>query len=355
MRWFAKILIGFSLAAGLALAPARPAAGPALADGIVHIVQPGENLFRIGLAYGIGWEAIMQANGLASTNIYVGESLIIPVAGSGAATPPAPPPDPTPQPTAPAPDPTPNPVPAVQQSSYLIQPGDTLWLIAQRFGVSVGQLLTANGISNPNYIYYGQVLRIPGANAPSDAPEGKLLSVAGQGQALPLDCESRSAVDWAGFFGVSIGELDFLGKLPTSDDPDVGFVGSANGPLGQLPPGDYGVHAGPVAALLRAYGVNARGARGLSWDDIQAEIDAGRPVMTWVVSQVAYGSGVAYTAASDGHTTTVAAYEHTVMVIGYANDTVTILDGGTAYTRSRAQFLASWGALGNMAVLWGKS
>ena len=43
----------------------------------------------------------------------------------------------------------------------------------------------------------------------------------------------------------------------------------------------------------------------------------------------------------------------TVMVIGYGGDTVTILDGGTAYTRSRAQFLASWGVLGNMAVLWG--
>ena len=116
MRWFGKILIGLSLAAGLLAA--LPATGPALADGIVHIVQPGENLFRIGLAYGIGWQAIMQANGLASTNIYVGESLIIPVAGSGAATPPVPPPpDPTPQPTAPAPNPTPAPIPAVQQSS----------------------------------------------------------------------------------------------------------------------------------------------------------------------------------------------------------------------------------------------
>jgi LysM repeat protein/uncharacterized protein YvpB len=331
-----------------------------LADGIVHIVQPGENLFRIGLAYGIGWQAIMDANGLYSTNIYVGESLIIPTTGGSPAATPTPPPaeatppaEVTPAPTAPVPDPAPQ----VSQSSYLIQPGDTLWLIAQRFGLSVGQLMAANGISTPNTIYYGQVLLIPGPNAPSDAltgaPEGKLLSVAGQGQALPLDCESRTAVDWAGYFGVSIGELDFLGQLPSSDDPDVGFVGDAHGYLGQLPPGDYGVHAGPVAALLRAYGVKARGARGLGWADIQAEIDAGRPVMTWVVSQVAYGTGVEYTAASDGHTTTVAAYEHTVMVIGYAGDTVTILDGGTAYTRSRAQFLASWGALGDMAVLWG--
>ncbi len=41
------------------------------------------------------------------------------------------------------------------------------------------------------------------------------------------------------------------------------------------------------------------------------------------------------------------------MVIGYGPDTVTILDGGTAFLRSRAQFLASWGALGDMAVLGG--
>jgi len=342
MRWFGKLFIAVGLLAGLW------AAQPALADGIVHVVQPGENLFRIGLAYGISWQAIMDANGLYSTDIFVGESLIIPVAGTGPAAAPTPPPaDPTPT------EPAPAPPPDVSQSSYLIQRGDTLWLIAQRFGLTVGQLMAANGISNPNYIYYGQTLLIPGPNAPADAPAGKLLSVAGQGQALPLDCESRSAVDWAGFFGVSIGEMDFLGKLPTSDDPDAGFVGSASGALGQLPPGDYGVHAGPVAALLRAYGVNARGARGLSWGDIQAEIDAGRPVITWVVSQVAAGTPVEYTAASDNHTSTVAAFEHTVMVIGYSGDTVTILDGGTAYTRSQAQFLASWGVLGNMAVLWG--
>ena len=348
MRWLGKFFIAVGLVAGLLAV--RSAARPALADGIVHVVQPGENLFRIGLAYGISWQAIMDANGLYSTNIYVGETLIIPVAGSGpAATPTPPPADSTPEPATPAPAPGPE----VSQSSYLVQRGDTLWLIAQRFGVTVGQLMSANGISNPNFIYYGQTLLIPGPNAPSDAPEAKLLSVSGQGQALPLDCESRSAVDWAGFFGVSIGELDFLGQLPTSDDPDAGFVGSASGALGQLPPGDYGVHAGPVAALLRAYGVNARGARGLSWADIQAEIDAGRPVITWVVSQVAAGTPVEYTAASDNHTTTVAAFEHTVMVIGYAGDTVTILDGGTAYTRSRAQFLVSWGTLGNMAVVWG--
>ena len=328
-----------------ALAGLLSAARPALAGNIIHIVQAGEDLYRIGLAYGIGWQAIMAANGLYSTVIYVGEALIIPdgagTPASQPAQPVAPTPAPQPQPAAPAPAPA--------DGRYMIQRGDTLWLVARRFQVTVSQLMVANAIANPNYIYYGQVLVIPGQSA---AAEGKVLSVAGRAQALPLDCESRSAVDWAAYFGVSIGELDFLGKLPESDDPDAGFVGNAHGSLGQTPPGDYGVHAGPVADLLRAYGVSARAARGLTWDDVQAEIDAGRPVMVWVVGQVGYGTSFDYTAPSTGHTSRVAPFEHTVMVIGYGPDTVTILDGATAYIRSRAQFMASWGALGDMAVLW---
>jgi len=345
MRLLNKLMLVPALA--LLLGLARPAA----AAGIVHIVQPGEDLYRIGLAYGISWQAIMAANGLTSEFIYSGESLVIPVDGSSA----APSDTTTAQPAAtPAPAPTQAAAQAPAQAaasggSYIIQPGDTLWLIAQRFGLSVSDLMTANGILNPNYIYYGMALNIPGPGAPA---LGKVLAVSGQAQALPLDCESRSAVDWAAYFGASIGELDFLGKLPESDDPDVGFVGNARGALGQIPPNDYGVHAGPVAALLRAYGVGARAARGLTWDDLRAEIDAGRPAIVWVVGQVGYGTPLQYTAASTGHTTTVAHFEHTVMLIGYGASTVTVLDGGTAYLRSMAQFLASWGALGDMAVLW---
>ncbi len=45
--------------------------------------------------------------------------------------------------------------------TYVIQRGDTLSNIAQRAGVSVQTLALANCISNPNYIYAGQVLRVP--------------------------------------------------------------------------------------------------------------------------------------------------------------------------------------------------
>jgi LysM repeat protein len=45
---------------------------------IIHIVQPGDTLFKIGLKYGVRWPAIQAANGLVSTQIFVGQQLVIP-------------------------------------------------------------------------------------------------------------------------------------------------------------------------------------------------------------------------------------------------------------------------------------
>jgi len=45
----------------------------------IHVVQRGENLFRIALRYGTTVEAIMAANGLTNHNIYVGQQLRIPI------------------------------------------------------------------------------------------------------------------------------------------------------------------------------------------------------------------------------------------------------------------------------------
>lgn len=49
----------------------------------------------------------------------------------------------------------------VDCTRYTIRPGDTLWGIAQRYGTTVGALAQLNGISNPNLIYPGDVLKIP--------------------------------------------------------------------------------------------------------------------------------------------------------------------------------------------------
>jgi len=57
------------------------------------------------------------------------------------------------------PAPTPTPPPAT--TSYVVQPGDTLGKIAQQFGTTVSELTALNNISNPNLIYAGQVLLVP--------------------------------------------------------------------------------------------------------------------------------------------------------------------------------------------------
>ncbi|MDQ0194221.1 LysM peptidoglycan-binding domain-containing protein [Paenibacillus wynnii] len=45
--------------------------------------------------------------------------------------------------------------------NHIVQPGDTMWSIAARYGVTVDSILRANNLTNPNYIYLGQNLIIP--------------------------------------------------------------------------------------------------------------------------------------------------------------------------------------------------
>jgi len=204
------------------------------------------------------------------------------------------------------------------------------------------------------------VLRAKGVPTPTPTPtatamltvpsEANITGISGRPQALPLDCESRSAVDWAAYFGVKISELEFFHRLPQSDNPDKGFVGDVYGSWGQIPPQPYGVHAEPIAALLRTYGLDAEAVRNFSLDALRREIAAGRPVITWVTGQVAWGTPLPYTS-SDGNSTIVARYQHTVMVIGYNRYEARVLDGARVYTRSWSDFERSWGVLGNMAVI----
>ncbi len=105
---------------------------------VTYVVQPGDNLFRIALRYGTTVSAIASANGIANPNlIKVGQTLRIPSTGV--------------QPTA---------LPG-GETTYVVQPGDNLFRIALRYGLSYTTLAQYNGIANPALIRVGQVLRIP--------------------------------------------------------------------------------------------------------------------------------------------------------------------------------------------------
>jgi len=86
---------------------------------------------------------------------------------------------PSPPPTgvasaAPSPSPSPQPSPFAGPFLYTVQPGDTLVGIAAEFGVSLEELIAANGVSDPDMLSVGEVLVIPGRTAavtvPADLP-----------------------------------------------------------------------------------------------------------------------------------------------------------------------------------------
>jgi len=177
-------------------------------------------------------------------------------------------------------------------------------------------------------------------HTPAPPAEASVEGVVGYAQLYTLDCEARSAVDLAAFFGVVIDEKNFLNKLPKSDNPEDGFVGNYRGPTGQLPPQSYGVYSKPVAALLRNYGLRAHAKKDFAWENLQAEIAAGRPVMVWIIGNTWPGYTVDYTT-PDGQTTYVANYEHTAIITAYDETTVTILDGRITYRRTLKEFQQS--------------
>ena len=59
-----------------------------------------------------------------------------------------------------------------EPSTVTVRSGDTLSAIAKRVGVSTGSLASANGIANPNLVYVGQVLKVPGRGGGAAAGGG---------------------------------------------------------------------------------------------------------------------------------------------------------------------------------------
>jgi signal peptidase I len=59
-----------------------------------------------------------------------------------------------------SPPPAPSPTPSAPPVEYEVQPGDTLWDIATRFGTTVEALLRLNGLQDANLILYGSTLNV---------------------------------------------------------------------------------------------------------------------------------------------------------------------------------------------------
>ena len=123
-----------------ALAAAIAIGAPAVAGAATHTVKPGESLSVIADKYGTTVAALAQRNGIKNVDlVVVGQTLDVGTATSPAA------------PSTPA--------------TYTVKSGDSLAAIAIQLGVSMTELARVNGIANPDLIWVGSVLTVPGAGA----------------------------------------------------------------------------------------------------------------------------------------------------------------------------------------------
>lgn len=137
---------------------------PAYADRD-HRVQPGDTVSELASRYGTTVPAIVAANGLDSrATIVIGRTLTIPEGATAAA---------------------PATAPSAATAAHVVAPGDTVWALARRHGVSVDAIIAANGLGPGALIRVGQTLSIPGAAsgtaptaaAPTAAPTASSTTV----------------------------------------------------------------------------------------------------------------------------------------------------------------------------------
>ena len=97
-----------------------------------YVVQNGDSLYSISRMYGVSVDDIKNANNLTSNILTIGQVLTIPTDEVSSNT----------------------------SNLYVVQKGDSLWSIANRFGVSINQIRMINNL-NSDILNIGQTLIIP--------------------------------------------------------------------------------------------------------------------------------------------------------------------------------------------------
>ena len=105
------------------------------ADADTYTVKKGDTLWDIAINNGTTVDQLMQDNNLTSSLIFPGDKLTYNTTVAQVAQ-------------------------AKEQGYYTVVLGDTLGKVANRFGVSVDELVKLNNLSDPNLIYVGTVLKV---------------------------------------------------------------------------------------------------------------------------------------------------------------------------------------------------
>ena len=108
-----------------------------IADADTYTVKKGDTLWDISINNGTTVDQLMQDNNLTSSLIFPGDKLTYNTTVAQVAQ-------------------------AKEQGYYTVVLGDTLDKVANRFGVTVDELVKLNNLSDPNLIYVGTVLKVDG-------------------------------------------------------------------------------------------------------------------------------------------------------------------------------------------------
>lgn len=127
----------------------------------IHIVKRGDTLFSLARKYGISVEELQKENRLSAETIFIGQALEVPVHAND-----------------------------LQLDQYTVHPGDTLWSIAERFGVKVDELKSANKLDK-DLVLIGQRVIIPGKIETIEAvitgaADNFTVEFSRDGEAIPL-------------------------------------------------------------------------------------------------------------------------------------------------------------------------
>lgn len=164
---------------------------------------------------------------------------------------------------------------------YIVQKGDTLSEIAQRMGVSTSELAAYNGIANPNNIYVGQVIHKPSSSGSSSSADQSLVK-AGQihannfvGAGLTVDGNRGTATKQAGVKCLQHAlNLDFGENLAV--DGSWGNATDAAMKKYSVKPGDncYTVTALQILLLLKDYNPNGVECPGSFGDGCKSAVES---------------------------------------------------------------------------------